>query len=228
MPLFDRSSLVPGRSSDAHAAPGAGQYIARMKKRTQNGFTLYELLITVLIVGVVLTLGIPNLTQFTANSRITSTANDLHAAFLMARGESARAKNNITICASDDTVLPRDCGGTWDQGFIVFVDNDFDATRDGGDALLREHPSAAEGVSFAIANDATYFMFAATGLGRRDAGNNVPVSQIIVCDERGTAETSADFSAARLFVATPVGRATVVRDADTVTDALDVMDRECP
>ena len=199
-----------------------------MKKRTQDGFTLYELLITLLIVGVVLTLGIPNLTQFTANSRITGTANDLHAAFLMARSESARAKDNITVCASDAAVLPRDCSGTWGDGFIVFVDNDFDAVRDGGEALLREHPAAAEGVSFAVANDATYFMFASTGLGRRDAGNNTPVSQVIVCDQRGTAETSVDFSAARLFVATPVGRATIVRDADTVDNALTAMGKSCP
>ena len=221
-------SLVPGRSSDAREARCAGQYIARMKKRTQNGFTLYELLITVLVIGVVLSLGIPNLTQFTANSRITGTANDLHAAFLMARSESARAKNNITICASDDTVLPRDCSDDWSEGFIVFVDDDFDGVRDGGEALLREHPSAAEGVSFAVADDATYFMYASTGLGRRDAGDNIPVSQVIVCDQRGTAETSADFSAARLFVATPVGRATIVRDLDTVDDALTNMGKNCP
>ena len=217
-----------GRSSDAREARAAAQYIARMKKHTQNGFTLYELLITLLIVGVVLTLGIPNLTQFTANSRITGTSNDLHAAFLMARSESARAKNNITVCASDASVLPRDCSDDWSEGFIVFVDNDFDAVRDGGEALLREHPAAAEGVSFAVANDATYFMYASTGLGRRNVGDDVPVSQVIVCDERGTMETSEDFSAARLFVATPVGRATIVRDYDTVDDALTLMGKNCP
>ena len=221
-------SLVIRRSSDAPEPPLAAQYIARMKKRTENGFTLYELLITLLIVGVVLSLGIPNLTQFTANSRITGTANDLHAAFLMARGEAARAKTNITICASDDTVLPRDCGGNWDDGFIVFVDDDADTVRDGGEALLREHPSAAEGVSYAVADDATYFMFASTGLGRRDAGNNTPVSQVIVCDGRGTAQSSAGFSAARLVVATPVGRATVVRDYGAVDGALTLMAKTCP
>ena len=199
-----------------------------MKKQNQNGFTLYELLITVLIVGVVLTLGIPNLSLFTANSRITGTVNDLHAAFLMARGEAARAKTNITICASDATVSPRNCGGTWDEGFIVFVDDDFDAVRDAGEGLLREHPAAATGVSLAIADDATYFMYASTGLGRRDAGNNIPVSQVIVCDKRGTAEASQNFSAARLFVATPLGRATVVRDLAPVNDALTAMGKNCP
>jgi len=201
-----------------------------MQKRPQFGFTLYELLITLVIVGIVLTFGIPNLTQFTRNSRITSTANELHAAFQMARSEAARAKSNITICASANSMdAAADCGGTWDQGFIVFVDNDFDRVRDAPEeTVLRRHPQAPTGVSLAIAGDAAYFMYAATGLGRRDAGGNVPLSQVIVCDERGTAETSKDFSAARLFVATPLGRATVVRDYATVDAALTAMGKACP
>lgn len=201
-----------------------------MKKRTQNGFTLYELMITVLIVGVVLTLGIPNLTQFTRNSRITGAANDLHAAFLMARSEAARAKTNITICASANSMdAAADCGGTWDQGFIVFIDDNFDRARAGvTETVLRRRPEAPEGVSLAIANDATYFMYAATGLGRRDAGNNVPLSQVIVCDDRGVAETSENFSAARMVVSTPLGRATVIRDYTLVDDALTAMGKTCP
>ena len=227
---MDRLSEVVGRSSDSPETGGPAQYIARMKNRLQNGFTLYELLITVLIVGVVLTLGIPNLTQFTANSRITSAANDLHAAFLMARSEAARAKTNITICASDNSMeAGADCGGTWDEGFIVFIDNNFDGARAGaGETILRAHPEAPEGVSLAVADDATYFMYASTGLGRRDAADSVPVSQVIVCDKRGTTETSQDFSAARLFVATPLGRATIVRDFDAVDEALEEMDKDCP
>jgi len=202
-----------------------------MKKRSQSGFTLYELLITLLIVGVVLTLGIPNLSQFTRNSRITGAANDLHAAFLLSRTEAARAKTNITICASANSTDPAnaDCGGNWEDGFIVFVDDDADATRDIPDeTVLRAHPVAPEGVSLTIANDASYFMYASTGLGRRDVGNNVPVSQVIVCDERGNTETSENFSAARMFVATPLGRATILKDHTLVGDALTAMGATCP
>jgi prepilin-type N-terminal cleavage/methylation domain-containing protein len=201
-----------------------------MKKRPQHGFTLYELLITMLIVGVVLSLGIPNMTEFTRNSRITSTSNDLHAAFQMARSEAARAKNNITICASANSMSgAADCGGTWDQGFIVFIDTNADLLVNGADeSILRAHPAAAEGISLAVADDATYFMYGSSGLGRRDAGGATPVAQVIVCDERGTIETTKDFSAARLFVATPLGRATVVRDLTAVDDALTAMGKTCP
>jgi type IV fimbrial biogenesis protein FimT len=201
-----------------------------MKKRTQTGFTLYELLVTMLIVGVVLALGIPNLAEFTQNSRITSTSNDLHAAFQLARSESARAKTNITICASANPFdAASDCGGTWDQGYIVFIDSKGDLLRNGADeTVLRAHSAAAEGISLAIANDAAFFSYASSGMGRGNVNGNQAITQVIVCDERGTAETSQDFSAARLFVATPLGRATVVRDLTMVENALTAMGKTCP
>ncbi|MEM7431469.1 MAG: GspH/FimT family pseudopilin [Pseudomonadota bacterium] len=206
-----------------------------MKKPThsrpsQGGFTLYELLITVLIVGFVLAWGVPNLTEFTANSRITSTANDLHASFLMARSEAARAKTNITLCASDNAMGANpSCQGNWDDGYIVFLDLDGDLARGGvGENVLRAHGPIAEGVSLAVADDATYFSYAATGLGRGNIGGNPALTQVIVCDERGTEETTRDTSAGRLVVATPLGRATVLRDYTLVDNALTAMGKTCP
>jgi type IV fimbrial biogenesis protein FimT len=205
-------------------------YITCMRDRTQNGFTLYELMITLLIVGVVLTLGMPNLTAFSQNSRITSTANDLHAAFQVARSEAARAKANITICASSNSMTAAaDCQGNWEDGFIIFLDLNGDIARTGAnESLLRAHPAIADGVSLAIANNATFFSYASTGLGRGNVGGAPAVSQIIVCDDRGLIESSKDFSAGRLFVATPLGRATVLRDYTMTNNALTLMGQTCP
>lgn len=201
-----------------------------MNTTTQSGFTLYELMVTILIVGVVLAMGIPNLRQFTQNSRMAATANDLHSAFHMARSEASRAKQNITICASSNSMTAgADCGGTWDQGFIVFLDIDGNLARSAGtEALLRAHPAAADGITHVVANDATYFMFAATGLGRPDVGGNTAVSQIVFCDERGNANGPGGDSTARLLVATPLGRATILREKTMVTDALASMGKTCP
>ncbi len=201
-----------------------------MKKRLQNGFTLYELLITFLIVGVVLAWGVPNMAEFTQNSRMTGTANDLHAAFQLARSEAARAKTNITICASGNALAAgADCGGTWDQGYIVFVDENGDIARAGGnESVLRAHGAIATGVSLAVANDATFFSYASTGLGRGDVGGNTSVTQVVMCDDRGNIVGSGGNSAARLFVATPLGRATILRDIGLIGNALADMGKACP
>ena len=201
-----------------------------MDKRSQHGFTLYELMITVTIVGVILTFGIPNLTAFTQNSRMTSSANDLHAAFHLARSEAARARTNITICASADPMgAGSDCDGTWDQGYIVFIDDNGDRARAGAnETVLRAHPPADTGVMLRIANNATYFMYASTGLGRQDTGGNTAVSQVVMCDDRGNIMAAGGNSASRLFVATPLGRATILRDMGMIGTALTAMGQTCP
>ncbi len=179
----------------------------------QSGFTLYELMITLLVVGVILSFGMANLGDFNRNGRMTASANDLHAAFHLARSESARAKTNITVCASADGAQ---CGGTWDQGYLVFQDNDGDLTVNGADTVLRSHGAVETGVSMVVPNGATYFSYSATGLGRGNVGVNPAMAQVVMCDERGNSTIlsgpAGDYSAARLFVVTPLGRATILRD----------------
>ena len=201
-----------------------------MDSKSQLGFTLYELMITVMIVGVILTFGVPNLIQLTQNSRMTSTANDLHVAFQLARSEAARARTNITICASADPMgAASNCDGTWDQGFIVFVDADGDLLRAGAnETVLRAHPPVESGVNLRFADDARYFSYASTGLGRGDVGGAPAISQVVMCDKRGNITAAGGSSAARLFVATPLGRATILRDMGMIDDALTAMGQTCP
>ncbi len=201
-----------------------------MKNRPESGFTLYELLITLLIVGVILTLGVPNLSDFMANSRLTGAANDLHASFQLARSEAALAKTNITICASPNPFdAGANCGGNWNQGFIVFVDDNGDINRGGADeTVLRAHGPLDNEIILAVANNATYFSYASTGLGRGDVGGAPALSQVVFCDNRGNVTAAGGNSAARLFVATPLGRATILRDQGLIGAALANMGGSCP
>ncbi len=216
------------RLSDTRERRVPALYIACMDRRRQLGFTLYELMITLMVVAAILAFGIPNLQNYTLNSRMTSTANDLHAAFLMARTEAAHAKSNVTICASADPTGTATCDGTWNQGYVVFIDDNADQLRDAGEPILRTHPPADAGVLLRIANGATYFMYAPSGLGRLDTGGNPPVSQVVICDERGNVRAAGGNSAARLFVSTPLGRATIVRDLALIDNALTAMGATCP
>lgn len=199
-----------------------------MDKRQQTGFTLYELMITIMVVAVILSFGIPNMRAFTLNSRMTGTANDLHAAFQMARSEAAHAKTNVTICSSADPMGTATCGGNWSQGYVVFVDDDADLVRDAGEAVLRAHPPVDTGVILRVANGASYFMYAPTGLGRVDTGGNTALTQVVICDERGNIDGPGGGSAARLFVSTPLGRSTIVRDKAQIGAALTAMSATCP
>ncbi|MCJ7592643.1 MAG: GspH/FimT family pseudopilin [Woeseiaceae bacterium] len=190
-----------------------------MKNRTQTGFTLYELLTTMLIVGVVLAFGVPNMQSFRQNSTMTAAANDLHSSFHLARSESGRAKNNITICASADSMaaLPT-CGGELEAGWVIFEDRNGDITVDAGEPILRRFPPVADGIVITtnIVGPDKYFMYASTGLGRRDVSNKAPLDTIVLCDVRGNVPGGSGKSTARVLVVTPLGRATVLADEGQV------------
>lgn len=226
MSKFDRLSVSVYRSSESCGRPGTDAYIPAMNRQKQHGFTLYELLITLLVVGIVLTIGIPNLGDFTRNGRITGTANDLHSSFMVARSEAARAKTNVTICASADPMGAALCdGASFEQGWIVFVDVNGDIERaDVGvdiEYLLRRHPPVHENVTINT-NGANFFSFAANGLGRGAIGANVPIVSAMICDDRGINLAPGGSSTARRLVVTPVGRAVVIRDNDLVAGSGDV------
>ena len=200
-----------------------------MNKTTQNGFTLYELLMAMVVLGVVMAIGIPNMVDLTRNSRVTATANDLHASFYMARSEAARSKNNITICGSANSLdAAANCGGTFADGWIVFQDTNGDINRDNGEPVLRSHPAPPEQLSISMPGMGSYFSFAPTGLGRGNVTGVPAVSTAVICDKRGNEIASGGSSAARVLVVTPLGRATVIRDVDMIGTLIDSTGAACP
>lgn len=186
-----------------------------MDKKHQHGFTIYELMITITVIGVILAYGVPNFSEFTRNSQLTGTANDLHSSFQLARSEAARSKSNITICASANSMTAgATCNGTFNDGWIVFIDLDGDIDRAGpGENILRAHPVVHNLVSIATNGGATYFSFAGTGLGRGDVPGEGPSLQTaMICDDRGLRIAGGGRATARRLVTTPIGRATIISD----------------
>ncbi len=194
-----------------------------MEKRLQAGFTVYELLITLLVVGVILTIGVPNISEFTRNSRISSTANDLHSSFLLARSEAARSRNNVTICSSSNSLdaNPQCDGATFDMGWIIFVDVDGDVLVDdpAAEPVLRRHGPIPDAIDIATNGGASYFSFAPSGLGRGDVGIGPSLLTATICDPRGNVIAAGGYSAARHLVVTPIGRATILRDVAQIAGA---------
>ena len=114
------------------------------------------------------------------------------------------------------------------EGYVVFVDDGADLERTkAGESVLRSHAGVDRGVMLRVANGATYFTYAPSGLGLQAAGSPA-LSQVVICDERGNADGPSGGSTARLFVSTPLGRATIVRDKVMIDGALEDMGATCP
>lgn len=190
-----------------------------MKNRREQGFTLYELLITLVVVSIVLSFGIPNLRSFTQNSRMSAAANDLLGTFQTARSEAARSKQNVSICASTNaTSANPSCGGEFEDGWLLFADPNGDAQYNAGEVLLRAYPAMGRDIDVTAAGQGHYFAYGPNGLGRGTIGALPPTTSAVLCDDRGNVTASGNVSAARVLRVLPIGRATILRTVAQVND----------
>ena len=196
-----------------------------MNTRHDKGFTVIELMITVLVAAIVLGVGIPNFQEFLANNRMATSANDVITALHAARSEAVKRRANVSICPSAnwDAVNPQ-CNpfGRLSDGHIVFQDCSAAAPCgapnlqvDGFDVVLRARGPLPGGIAPLVTTDAggaEYFRFSATGFPRVAQGFAPPIANIQLCDERGNQNTGADIAAGRWIQITPTGRPQLYRD----------------
>ena len=80
-----------------------------------NGFTLIELMMTMVIVGILVTLAAPSFNNFVLKSRVNSAATELQMSLLLARSEAAKRNSGVTITPVNTAA--------WTQGWsVTYVD----------------------------------------------------------------------------------------------------------
>ncbi len=117
----------------------------------QQGLTLLELMVTIAIAGILLTIGVPSFQAIVTSNRISANTNDFITAINLARSEAIKRGTDISVCKSADGVS---CTGDWNQGWIVYLTSDppeviirvFDGLS--GDDTLTTVPSDAHVVTF--------------------------------------------------------------------------------
>lgn len=106
-------------------------------RRDAGGYSLYELIITVGIAALALSLGVPSFGKMLADHRLKVEVDALFHAVHLARKESVVRRCAVTLCPSKDG---QNCTASfdWSAGWIMFVNRNRDtpATRDPGEPLL--------------------------------------------------------------------------------------------
>jgi type IV fimbrial biogenesis protein FimT len=208
-----------------------------MNGTQQQGFSLLELMVTLLVVGIVLGFGVPNFMEFQRNAAVTAAANDLVSAIYLARTEAVKRQVPVTLCASANaTTAAPTCGVGPNTGFIVFVDDinpaivagtDGNAVVDAGELVLLQQP--APGGTIAISADSIYVTYAPNGFVVPQAvGQAQPsLTSLLVCDDRGNRDAGGN-SAARAVNVAPTGRPQIMRSMADVTIAAAATGGVCP
>ena len=175
-----------------------------------RGFTLVELLVVLVLLGVMMVLAAPSFLTFQRNSELTSTANSFVGALSAARAEAMKRQLRAFVIPGDGVTASTD----WSRGWVVYVDMNTSSTSsaqlpDSGDLIIAKQDPipatlAVTGASF-LDGSAAYVMFNGSGF-------------MALVGSAFTTDRSLEISNGsenRRIIASPSGRLRVCKSSET-------------
>jgi len=138
-----------------------------MHKPGVRGLTLIELMVTIAVLVILISIGVPSFQGTMNSSRLSSSANELTAALQVARAEAIRRNRSVVLCRSV-TLATCAAGDEW-GGWLVFVDTDGDGAVSAGEEIIKTGAIAAPLVvraSAAISSRGHVVTFLPSGVAR--------------------------------------------------------------
>jgi type IV fimbrial biogenesis protein FimT len=86
------------------------QHSTRSARCAARGFTLFELIMTLVVVSILTAVAVPAMREFRIRANVSTTTNDLVVALNMARAEAVKRGRNVAVVAA---------GGGWTGGWTV-------------------------------------------------------------------------------------------------------------
>ncbi len=150
-----------------------------MKKQT--GFTLIELMVTLVVAAILLMVGVPSFVDMIRNSRVVSQANQLVTSLSVARSEALKLGRQVTVGRT---------GANWEDGWRVFTDMDGDGVFDAGDGDTEIQIYSAMSSNYTLrtgAQFADWIAYLPTGMAI-GSGGGLPLDTFRLCaDDQVTA-----------------------------------------
>lgn len=114
------------------------------------GFTLIELMVTIAVLAIVVTVAVPDFRHFVRSNATTGQTNALLADLQLARSTAVSRNRPTEICASNDGAT---CSGSsWSAGYLVWVDDNGDGAMT-NDEIVRIAGPTEHNTSISAADD---------------------------------------------------------------------------
>jgi type IV fimbrial biogenesis protein FimT len=153
------------------------------------GVTLIELIVTLAIAVILLSIAVPSFQSAMRTNRIAALTNELSGALQLARSEAVTRGRQVTVCKSDDVsddTPTCNASASWQNGWLVFADDNQNSTFDAGERPLRVgQPSAGTAVIASGGTDATnfanYVSFTPTGQAKGSSTTHPNEGTLTIC-----------------------------------------------
>ncbi|OCW96968.1 GspH/FimT family pseudopilin [Alishewanella sp. HH-ZS] len=90
-----------------------------MQKANISGFTLIEVMVTVAVLAIVITVAVPSFGNLLAANRLTGQSNELLGALALARNEAIKQNQDIVFCHSNDLLVCENAPAAGWRGYLV-------------------------------------------------------------------------------------------------------------
>nr|WP_136250154.1 GspH/FimT family pseudopilin [Ningiella ruwaisensis] len=167
-----------------------------ISKKCQQGVTLLEMLITLAIAAILLTVVAPNVQSILTKNKITSEINELSGLFQFARFTAIDEQALTVVCPSSNF---DSCTTNWNDPKMVFIDDNNNGARDAGEELLLVSQSISSTNTMTASEDIVQFL---------DSGGALTAANIKLCPN------SKDAKFARALEITAQGRTRLSTDPE--------------
>lgn len=87
-------------------------------RRTQ-GFTLIELMVTITVLGIIISLAAPSFSKMLQDNRMITLASELQGSLQMARAEAIKRRVDVVLCKSNSGATDCSNGTDWQGGWLM-------------------------------------------------------------------------------------------------------------
>lgn len=142
----------------------------------QNGFTLMDGMITLAVICVLLSLGVPSASQFLGNQRLATLKHEMVSQLNLARHQAITESRTVNLCPSSDGYYCSD-SEDWSDGWISYTDLDLNRQRSDEEPIHQVSGMHAWASISSGERSQIRFRFDGTAVGSNGS--------LRLCDERG-------------------------------------------
>ncbi|MEN2508499.1 GspH/FimT family pseudopilin [Stutzerimonas stutzeri] len=140
-----------------------------------SGFTLFELLITLSVLSVTLSIAVPQLRDSLVQAEVDTTSRLLLASMNTARHEAIKRNTFVVMRAN----------GRWEDGWVIFVDGNQNAEKDAGEVVLFAQSEQSKLQIQGNGTMAGYIGYGGTGRSRQASGA-FQAGNLLICSAKRT------------------------------------------